>query len=159
MNAAASKKPTLDDIVAETCALVVRDEGTVTREKIVELAAKKSHPLHPFFEWDDTKAAHEHRLERAYQLIRRWDQIKTYKNPAAPALVQSIRLRALLPTGTGVPFEMAPRAIILDDKEMRKAFIERKLAELYGWCHSVADVKELTELRSTIAKGIQKLED
>jgi hypothetical protein len=37
---------------------------------VVGEATPKNAPLHPHFEWDDTKAAQEHRLEQARHMIR-----------------------------------------------------------------------------------------
>jgi len=45
-------------------------EGTLTPELVVGAAAKEESPLHRHFEWDDGKAAHQHRLEQARSLIR-----------------------------------------------------------------------------------------
>lgn len=44
--------------------------GTLTPEKIVEDAQDPDSPLHEEFEWDDEKAAHQHRLMQARTLIR-----------------------------------------------------------------------------------------
>ena len=44
-------------------------EGRLTPETVVA-AAPQRHLLHPRFEWDDSKAAHEHRIDTARGLIR-----------------------------------------------------------------------------------------
>lgn len=44
--------------------------GELTPTNTVKAARAKAHPLHPFFEWDGRKAAHEYRLEQARRLIR-----------------------------------------------------------------------------------------
>lgn len=44
--------------------------GTLTPAAVVQEASKISHPLHSHFEWDDRKAAHQHRLNQARALIR-----------------------------------------------------------------------------------------
>lgn len=43
--------------------------GRVTPEKLIEAARDKKHPLHDDFEWDDKKAAHQHRLYLARDII------------------------------------------------------------------------------------------
>lgn len=45
-------------------------EGQLTAELVVDEARDPSSPLHARFEWDDQKAAHEHRLAQARQIIR-----------------------------------------------------------------------------------------
>lgn len=44
--------------------------GILRAEDVVKNAAVRTSPLHPEFEWDDTKAAHQHRLDQARALIR-----------------------------------------------------------------------------------------
>jgi hypothetical protein len=39
-------------------------------EDVVDVAKDPSHPLHDAFEWDDTEAARQYRLEQARYLIR-----------------------------------------------------------------------------------------
>lgn len=51
--------------------LAERNSGIITPEIVLDAAKRKSSPLHPFFNWDDTKAAREYRLIQAAQLIRR----------------------------------------------------------------------------------------
>jgi len=46
------------------------DDGKLSPESVVRDAKKRSSPLHKFFEWDDSKAAHEHRIYQARELIR-----------------------------------------------------------------------------------------
>ena len=49
----------------------IRDErGSLTPALVVEVAADPKHPLHGRFEWDDSKAGHQWRLEQAGQLLR-----------------------------------------------------------------------------------------
>lgn len=46
------------------------DTGSLTPEAVVDDARDPESVLHPCFEWDDTKAAHQHRLNQARGLIR-----------------------------------------------------------------------------------------
>lgn len=48
----------------------LENQGRLKPEDVVNEAKKPSSPLHDYFEWDDEKAANEHRLEQARQLIR-----------------------------------------------------------------------------------------
>ena len=45
-------------------------EGTLDPTHVVEAAAPPEAPLHRYFEWDDTEAARQHRLNQARHLIR-----------------------------------------------------------------------------------------
>jgi hypothetical protein len=46
-----------------------RKNGRLAAEDVVEAAKNPHHDLHDEFEWDDRKAAAQHRLDRARQLI------------------------------------------------------------------------------------------
>lgn len=46
------------------------ENGTLTPEAVVADATSPTSVLHSCFEWDDTKAAHQHRLDQARGLIR-----------------------------------------------------------------------------------------
>lgn len=47
-----------------------KNAGDLRPEAVVEAARTKRSPLHEFFEWDDSTAAHEYRLDQARHLIR-----------------------------------------------------------------------------------------
>lgn len=55
--------------VAHLRKLYERD-GKLTAESVLDSARSKRSPLHTRFEWNDTVAAHEYRLEQARQMIR-----------------------------------------------------------------------------------------
>lgn len=48
----------------------LRSVGPVTASGVVDIARPDSAPLHPAFEWDDTKAGEQFRLVQARTLIR-----------------------------------------------------------------------------------------
>lgn len=49
----------------------LEQEGRLTPNAVREDAAKPESPLHGYFEWDDSVAAGQHRLDQARALIRR----------------------------------------------------------------------------------------
>lgn len=62
-------------------------QGVVTPSKVVEAARDVMSPLHAEFEWDDSVAAHEHRLATARELIR---DIRYEAYDVSSGLVRSI---------------------------------------------------------------------
>lgn len=48
----------------------IRADGGITASAVVEQARPKDAVLHPAFEWSNKKAAHEHRLWQARQIVR-----------------------------------------------------------------------------------------
>ncbi len=51
-------------------AIAKANGGLLQPDAVVEAARPVKSPLHRHFIWDDTKAAHQHRLEQARRLIR-----------------------------------------------------------------------------------------
>ncbi len=63
------------------------DSGLVTPEQIVRHACHPENPLHRLFEWDDTKAAEQFRLEQARNILRSL----VYDVEIIPGKVEEIR--------------------------------------------------------------------
>jgi len=56
-------------IAADELRKIQNLHGTITPELVVRYAKIKKSPLNPIFEWDDTKAAHNYRLQQARILL------------------------------------------------------------------------------------------
>lgn len=48
----------------------IRKSGGLTPSRVVRVAKKPDSILHDLFEWDDSKAGHQYRLEQARRLVR-----------------------------------------------------------------------------------------
>lgn len=57
-------------------------DGLVQAERVVEAASNPDSPLHRFFEWDDSEAAHQWRLAQARRLIVRVTKKNSDAQPA-----------------------------------------------------------------------------
>ncbi len=57
-------------VVAGVLDQLVSRDGRVTPESFLDAATPDESPLHRFFEWDDSRAAREHRLHQARQIVR-----------------------------------------------------------------------------------------
>lgn len=55
----------------------LEQDGSITPEEVVTAAASLTSPIHPLFEWDDSKAAHAHRLSQARRVITDFEFIVT----------------------------------------------------------------------------------
>lgn len=56
--------------VREALEAIYTRDGQLDPEVVVSEAVPEDSPLHKHFEWDDSKAAHQHRLDTATRLIR-----------------------------------------------------------------------------------------
>lgn len=57
-------------VKSEVLTKIYRRDGHVTASAVVAEATPAQSPIHDEFEWDDKKAAHEHRLSTARRMIR-----------------------------------------------------------------------------------------
>jgi hypothetical protein len=64
-----SRFPIGATIAAERLSQIKKQNGEITPRAVVDDAASPKSPLHPCFEWDDSKAADAHRLSQARKLI------------------------------------------------------------------------------------------
>lgn len=62
-----------DPEVVEALELIAKEDpdGLVQPERVVEAASNPDSPLHRYFEWDDSEAAHQWRLAQARRLVVR----------------------------------------------------------------------------------------
>lgn len=111
---------------------VYETHGQLTPTLLVTLAADPNHPLHHRFEWDDTTAAAQWRLEQGAQLIRSVRITYTKDGDEPKDLRAFIATRGeTAATGTYVPTADAvsddfTRAMILRDMRRDWAVFERR---------------------------------
>lgn len=65
-----SQRKRMAILVAELERIRKDHRGRLAAPTVVAEATPKNAPLHPYFEWDDRKAAHQHRVEQARTLIQ-----------------------------------------------------------------------------------------
>src|SRR5262245_44057464 len=59
------------DEIRKALERIYKRDGSVTASAVVDAASKESSPLHNYFTWDDSEAAHQYRLTQARTLIKR----------------------------------------------------------------------------------------
>lgn len=104
------------------------ENGQVDPEILVEQARDPKHPFHDQFEWDDAIAAHEHRKEKARQLIKSLKSIVVYEEKviAVPYYVSDPREKR-----TGY----TPTMTIKKNRETSMAVLNDELARIKGALH------------------------
>jgi hypothetical protein len=127
--------------------------GKITQEVVIEEARNPESPLHPYFEWDDSRAAQKYREAQALQLMLA-SKMVAYLNQETSH--EHIRVRRWLSPFRGEGFRM--RLDVLKDAEMRRAQITRKISQLKSWADSVVDMTEFDHLRGLILAEINLLE-
>lgn len=104
--------------------------GDFTAADIVERARDESSPLHRGFEWDDTAAAHEHRLSQARK-INRSIQVKYLDLPNQPETrAYEVKRVEVSSDGTSSRKFFSSSEEVMNDPDSRARLITEALNEL-----------------------------
>lgn len=140
---------------------IAKKHGGVLRPKdVVKVAADPEHILHDIFEWDDSKAAYQHRLSQARDFIAsvRYVYIIEEHTYSAPEWVRDPRLD----TEQGY----ASMGKLLSDKDLAREALANEfaragahLSRAYDISRALkfrpADVKRLADRVETLAQAFQ----
>lgn len=140
-------------VVNNELSLLVKKHGCVTPKMICEVAEKKDHPLHKYFEWDDSLAGKKYRLMQATNMILASKFVCMLESKKNSVDVSKNQVRKLLPS-FDEKHAFRERAEALGDEENRKMIVDRKIGVLRSWCESVVDISELLPLREKILSAI-----
>ena len=142
-------------IVDRALQKIYRKHKSVTAELVLREATDEEHPLHRYFVWDDQLAAHRYRLTQAYAMILSSKfvvQLVESGKADQKTVTETVQVRRLVNVFRGEGFQL--RTDALANAQSRQAIIEAKKAQLHGWCESVADISELTELRQKVLASL-----
>lgn len=109
-------------------------EGPLTASRVVEAAADPGSPAHDRFEWDDARAAHEHRLATARKLIVSVRYVPSGASRSLPVFVHVPAAR-----GEG---EYAPVEIVVHQPERWELARREVLRQLDGARANLDDLDE-----------------
>lgn len=142
-------------IVEAELARIYAKYGRVDAEILLNEATPKASPIHQYFEWDDSEAAHRYRLQQATAMIIA-SKFVVFLNereksslPDAVA-ARPVEVRNLVSAFRGEGFVMRNKALSQDD--LRQAIIAKKLQVLRHWCDEACDIPELRRIRRGILK-------
>lgn len=126
-------------------------KGELTPEDVLADAKHDNSPLHSFFEWSNTKAAHQYRLQQARGLIRA--VVAVYVSPDKPA----IRHKAFVHISEPGANHYRETTHALSQKKTREMVLRRAWDELQQWRRRYADLKEFADLVPVIDETVKKL--
>jgi hypothetical protein len=133
---------------------IYEQHGMLTKVLLVDTARDPKHPLHRYFEWDDTVAGERWRQEQALQMIRASKYVELLNDARANQVSQVVShvevrtyLRGRQEKG---PAEFKMRNVVLSDADDHAATVEQFRSELRAWCMRVVGIAELQVLRRLI---------
>lgn len=125
----------------------IRKEDGLTGEAVVAAAAPPTNPLHPYFEWDDARAAHRFRIRQAQGLIRAVSVIKGDEPPRRIYVnvtdAAGVRRYERMEKVAKRP-EAKNNALVHLRRQVRSA--QTSLDEFYRVCEMSADEEALSRL-------------
>lgn len=127
-------------------------KGELTPEDILEDARNDNSPLHSFFEWDDSAAAEQYRLQQARGLIR--SVVAIYVRPDRPAVRQRAYVNIKAP---GEPQHYRESSHAMSVKSTRDIVLKTAWREFQSWRNRYKDLQEFSELFEAADEVGQKL--
>lgn len=125
----------------------VRDVGSVflklvnagkgSAEELVAAATDKESPAHRHFEWNDKRAAHQHRLSQARKYIRSFEVIS--KN------VSTEPIRAFYPVYGDGRYERIDK--VVENVDLLQALIQDAKSSLITWTKRYEQLRDIGEMR------------
>ena len=130
--------------------------GNVEAEHVVEAAKDPSNPLHNHFDWDNTKAARQWRLQQARVLIASITIIELPKQvlPVRAFTKAIVAGKGMSSVGRVGGYNSTVN--LMSKKDTRKAVLTRAYGELLSWQQRYEAYKEFSKVVSAI-KNLPRL--
>lgn len=128
-----------------------RFKGEITPRDLLDDARNPNSPLHSFFEWSDTEAAEQYRLQQARGLIR--SVVAIYVQEDKPAT----RVRAYVHVPEPGTPHYRETGHAMSQKKTRDMVLQRALRELIGWQKRYHELHEFADLFENIEQLELKL--
>lgn len=141
------------EIIGERLIEIEQANGEITPRLIVEDARPSGSVLHKYFEWNDTKAAEQHRLSQARQLVRSVRivfQLPNEKKPRETRAFVSVINREERRT-------YMESVKVLQDAELRQQIFDRLDAEFESLVRKYDGLLDTLELYDAIAAKLQRM--
>lgn len=106
---------------------IKKERKKLTAKIVVEEAEDKKNPLHDYFEWDNSKAGQEWRIQQARVLIN----VVKYKLEISEGNKQEVYKYEIINTGSEKEYKEAHE--ILGKIKWRKQIVEQATRELEYW--------------------------
>jgi len=133
-------------IAAELLRIAKENGGVLQAKAVVDAARRQSSPLHSKFEWDDSLAAEQYRIEQARHLIRVTVQvISTPDGDVIDKVFVSLRADQGVEGGG-----YRKLSVVLTDADMRQRLLAEALADMEVFREKYSQLKELAEVFSAM---------
>ncbi len=118
-----------------------KNSGALTPDALLERAQSANSAVHAHFEWDDGKAAHQHRLAQAGDLIRSITIDVSTSNVEPPKTI-----RAFVSVERDNVRSYTSTMVAMSDAELRKQVVQKAWADLEAWRNRHAELTEFARI-------------
>ncbi len=126
--------------------------GRLTPRDVLEEAKNSASPLHKHFQWDDTEAAMQYRLQQAGHLIRSIEITVETTRSRGPSNV-----RAFVSVKERRRRSYTSVAEAMSDKDLRAQIVGRAREELQAWRERYEKLTEVAKIFEAIDKALPRL--
>jgi hypothetical protein len=142
------------EVINELERIAKARHGELRVQDVVEAARPAASPLHSWFNWDDTEAAHQWRLQQARQLIRVTIAYVGDNEDSIPIRVfVSLTTDRYNKDGGGYRVTTA----VLSDAEHRQQLLDDAMAEMKRFRAKYNSLKELAEVFDAMTASERRL--
>jgi len=134
-------------VIGERLGSLSNKAGRLEPEVVVEDAKNEASPLHPYFTWDDTEAARQHRLEQA-RLVIRSITVSYEELPSTGPREFKAYVKIGQAESGDAPYMQTLR--VFKDSELRTQLVAQALSELQSWRERYNHIAELSEVFAAI---------
>ena len=133
------------------------NDESLSAEDVLAEAKNKNSPFHKWFEWDDEKAAHQHRLKQARDLIGSVEIVRK----TDPRADKDGRIRGFVnitrnvvdADGNSVQKRTyVPTVKAMENKEQRQLLLNQALADFENLERKYGALSELAKVFASVAK-------
>lgn len=121
----------------------------ITPKEILQDARKKDTPYHDEFEWDDSKAAEEYRLDQARSIISSIVEVKIIHGEE-----KNVRVFCNVITPSGDRAYM-PTEIVIKSPKLVSQVVAEALGEVKIWKDKYASIYELGKITGAINETLE----
>lgn len=136
------------NVVGRRLAELMSDTDETTAEAILADAKSPRSPLHSLFEWNNSRAAHEYRLEQARAVIR---SVRVVYMDAG-IVERQIRLATFIPSRGAY----VSQARVLDQKAIRKEALALALRDMEAFERRYQEYVDIAEIGAAARRAIQQ---
>jgi len=148
-----SPHPKVDaQVVGEHLEMLRSSHGGITARLVVDEAKAEDSPLHEAFQWDDSVAADEWRLQQARQVVNHIVVVMEKDGGEAPTITRAFVVVTQMNAETYTSV-----AVAMADPGLRAQVVARALRELEAIRKKYAELEELAEVFRVIDQTQGKL--